>query len=117
MNVAGLVTVDVRSTLSPTQNVFDSASAKVGEVDSFDIATGWVTISSLNKQYFVPIKLITYIDPHELFLGATKEDLSATTPARPQGRRGLRAKGRAHGPSRRSRAATTADRWWSTGRR
>ena len=75
MNVAGMVTVDVRSTISPTQNVFDRTSAKIGEVESFDFATGWVTISSIASTYFIPVKLITYIDPHELFLDATKEEL------------------------------------------
>ncbi|MBV8301529.1 MAG: DUF2171 domain-containing protein [Candidatus Dormibacteraeota bacterium] len=75
MNVAGMVTVDVRNTITVSQNVFDSNSTKVGQVDFFDGATGWLTIASLGSQYYVPVKLITHIDPHELFLSVTKEQL------------------------------------------
>jgi hypothetical protein len=88
MNTAAVITVDVREVLVPLQKVFDSGNAKVGEVTDFDLITGWVTITPTllsRKHYHVPVTLITHIDPHELFLGATEEDLKrdyATPPAR-----------------------------------
>lgn len=86
MNEAGVITVDVRDVLAPTQNVYDSTSTKVGEVTTFDRATGWLTIAPTplsEEQYYVPITLISHIDPHEVFLAATKEDLVSTYAAPP----------------------------------
>jgi hypothetical protein len=78
MNNAGVITVDVRDVLASTQNVYDSTSTKVGEVSGFDLNTGWVTIAPnpfSGTHYYVPITLITHIDPNELFVGATRQDL------------------------------------------
>lgn len=78
MNIAGVITVDVRDTLALDQNVFDSVSTKVGEITFIDSTTGWFTIAPsilTDEAYFVPFTLITYIDPHEVFLGVTKEEL------------------------------------------
>ena len=86
MNNAGVITVDVRDLITSMQTVFDSTSTKVGEVSGFDPSTGWVTIAPSpfsDTQYYVPITLITHIDPHELFLGVTQEDLTRTYSAPP----------------------------------
>jgi len=88
MNTAAVITVDVRQLLAPLQKVFDSDNTKVGAVTDCDLITGWVTITPTlvaTKHYHVPVTLITHIDPHELFLSATEEDLKrdyATPPAR-----------------------------------
>jgi hypothetical protein len=88
MNTATVITVDVRQLLAPLQKVFDRDSTKVGAVTDFDLITGWVSITPTllsAKHYHVPVTLITHIDPHELFLDATEEDLKrdyATPPAR-----------------------------------
>ena len=78
MNVEGVITVDVRDTLALDQNVFDSMSKKIGEVSYVDDETGWFTIAAgpmYETQYFVPMTMVKYIDPNELFLSATKEDI------------------------------------------
>jgi hypothetical protein len=78
MNVEGVITVDVRDTLALDQNVFDSLNKKIGEVGYVDDETGWFTIAAgpmYDKQYFVPMTMVKYIDPNELFLSATKDDL------------------------------------------
>lgn len=88
MNTAAIITVDVRELLAPLQKAFDSDGIKVGAVTDFDLVTGWVTITPTplsTKHYHVPVTLITHIDPKELFLGTTEEDLKrvyATPPAR-----------------------------------
>jgi len=79
MNVAGRITTDIRDVIAVDQNVFDSTSTKVGTVDTVDIATGWLTIEAnpfSERELYVPFSLITHIDPHELFLGATKDELN-----------------------------------------
>jgi hypothetical protein len=81
MNNAGVITVDARDMLAPMMNVFDTTSTKVGEVAGVDLGTGWIAIAPTplsEEQYYVPITLITHIDPHELFLGATKDELKAS---------------------------------------
>ena len=88
MNVAGRITVDIRDLIAVDQNVFDNNSNKVGTVDTVDLATGWLTIEAnpySERELYVPFSLVTYIDPHELFLGASKDELShnyATPPER-----------------------------------
>jgi hypothetical protein len=88
MNSTAVITVDVRHLLKPLQKVFDSDNTKVGEVTDIDLITGWVTITPTPlspKHYYVPVTLITHIDQHELFLGATREELKrdyAAPPAR-----------------------------------
>jgi hypothetical protein len=78
MNTKGVITVDVRDTLALAQTVFDSASKAIGQVTRIEDETGWFTIATgamYEKQYFLPMTLVKYIDPREVFLTATKEDL------------------------------------------
>lgn len=88
MNVAGTITVDIRDMITADQNVLDSTGAKVGDVGDVDLATGWFTVFSgplADQAFYVPFKLITNIDPHELFLSVSRDDLVrdyATPPAR-----------------------------------
>ena len=89
MNIGGqTITVAIKDTIAVDQNVFDNASNKVGVVDTIDYATGWLTIAAgplSGRELYVPFRLITYIDPHELFLGASKDELTreySSPPAR-----------------------------------
>jgi hypothetical protein len=78
MNVEGMITVDVPDTLALAQSVFDSMSNQIGEVSYIDYETGWFTIAAgpmYEKQCFVPMTMVKYIDPNELFLSATKEEV------------------------------------------
>jgi hypothetical protein len=78
MNAKGIITVDVPHTLALDQTVFDSMSVEIGEVSYIDYETGWFTIAAgpmYEKQYFVPMTMVKHIDPNELFLSATKEDV------------------------------------------
>jgi hypothetical protein len=78
MNAKGIITVDVPHTLALDQTVFDSISNQIGEVSYIDYETGWFTIATgpvYEKQCFVPMTMVKYIDPNELFLSATKEDV------------------------------------------
>ena len=80
MNIGGqAITVDIKDTVAVDQNVFDNTSTKVGTVDAIDYATGWLTIAAGAlgaRELYVPFRLITYIDPHELFLGVSKDELN-----------------------------------------
>ena len=86
MNTTAVITVDASDLLKPLQKVFDSDNAKVGEVTDVDLITGRVTITPTPlsaKHYYVPVSLITHIDPRELFVGVTKEELKRDYAAPP----------------------------------
>lgn len=80
MNIDGRkITVEIKDTIAVDQNVFDNTSTKVGTVDDIDYATGWLTVAASplsDRELYVPFKLITFIDPHEVFLGASKDELA-----------------------------------------
>lgn len=88
MNVSGVITVDIRDTIASDQNVFDNTSTKVGTVLGIDLATGWFTLAKdplAEFTLYVPFRLITFIDPHEIFLSVSKDELQrdhAAPPAR-----------------------------------
>lgn len=108
MNVEGVITVDVRDMLALDQNVFDSMSKEIGEVSDVDYETGWFTIAAgtlYEKQYFVPVTMVKYIDPNELFLSADEKEVQrdySTPPPRTTSVEG-------EGP------ATTATTWQQSG--
>ena len=108
MNVEGVITVDVRDMLGLDQNVFDSMSKEIGEVSDVDYETGWFTIAAgtlYEKQYFVPVTMVKYIDPNELFLSADEKEVQrdySTPPPRTTSVEG-------EGP------ATTATTWQPSG--
>lgn len=108
MNVEGVITIDVRDMLALEQNVFDSMSKEIGEVSYVDYDTGWFTITAgtlYEKQYFVPMTQVKYIDPNELFLSADEKEVQrdySTPPPRTTSVEG-------EGP------ATTATTWQQSG--
>lgn len=72
------ITQNVADNLILEQTVYDITGEKVGTVDDIDRDTGWfkVEINPLTDQVLnIPFKLVTTIDPKEVYLSATKEAL------------------------------------------
>jgi hypothetical protein len=108
MNVEGVITVDVRDMLALEQNVFDSRSKDIGEVSDVDYETGWFTIAAgtmYEKQYFVPMSLVKYIDPNELFLSADEKEVQRDYSTPPPRTTSVEGEG----------SATTATTWQQSG--
>ena len=72
------ITQSVADNLIPEQTVFDVTGERVGSVDDIDRDTGWFKLE-LNpfsdKDLYIPFRLVTNIDPKEVYLSATKETL------------------------------------------
>ncbi len=87
-NVEGMITEDIRSTIAVGLTAYDNEGKKVGTVDDVDRVTGYAMIQSnpfSGRDLYVPFSLITNIDPHDLFLSRSKEELKsnyANPPAR-----------------------------------
>jgi hypothetical protein len=59
--------------------VYDRESEKVGTVDGIDRDTGWLMIGTnplATHELYIPVCLITSIDPRELYLSATRSELT-----------------------------------------
>lgn len=72
------ITQDVADSLILEQTVFDVTGEKVGTVDEIDRDTGWfkLQINPLSdKDLYIPFKLVTNIDPKEVYLSATRQAL------------------------------------------
>jgi hypothetical protein len=74
----GTITEDVAGNIVLGQTIFDNAGARVGSVDDVDRHTGWITAETnpfSDKDLYIPFKLVTSIDPHELYLSQSREKL------------------------------------------
>lgn len=72
------VTQDVADDLIPEQRVYDVTGERVGMVDDIDRETGWFKLQTnplSDKELYVPFKLVTNIDPKQVYLSATRETL------------------------------------------
>ena len=84
----GEVTEDVASTIAIGQSVYDNEGTKVGSVDGIDRDTGYMVVltSPFSEKYVsVPFRLVTNIDPRELYLANSSADIHrdyASPPAR-----------------------------------
>jgi hypothetical protein len=77
-NRGEFVTEDVRNTLGPGQTVYDVEGKKVGTVDEVDWPTGYMMVESSpfsDRYLYVPVSLITNIDPREMYLSVSKDEL------------------------------------------
>ncbi|MBV9279585.1 MAG: DUF2171 domain-containing protein [Chloroflexi bacterium] len=87
-NIEGIITQDIRNTIAPGLTVYDNESKKVGTVDDVDRATGYLMVHSnpfAEQDLFIPFSLITNIDPRELYLSRSRDELHrdyANPPAR-----------------------------------
>ena len=84
----GTITEEVASSIALGQTIYDNAGERVGTVDDLDRATGWLK-SEINPfsdtALYIPFNMITNIDPKELYLSGSKEELRrdyTTPPAR-----------------------------------
>jgi hypothetical protein len=84
----GTITEDVAANIVLGQTIFDNAGVRVGTVDDVDRATGWITVETnpfSDTDLYIPLKLVTNIDPHELYLSQSKDEVRrdyANPPAR-----------------------------------
>lgn len=84
----GTITEDVANSIALGQTIYDNAGEKVGTVDDLDRPTGWLK-SEVNPfsdaALYIPFRMITNIDPKELYVSRSKEELRrdyTTPPAR-----------------------------------
>jgi hypothetical protein len=84
----GVITEDVAGNIVLGQTIYDRAGEKLGTVDDVDRRTGWMK-SEINpfsdKALYIPFSFVINIDPHELYLSKTREELLrdyANPPAR-----------------------------------
>lgn len=67
---------NVTDNLTSDQTVYDVTGDRVGRVDDIDRDTGWFKVETnpfSDKAVYIPFKLVTNIDPQELYVSATKE--------------------------------------------
>lgn len=72
------ITQNVADGLIVEQTVYDVTGERAGTVDEIDRDTGWfkLQINPLSdKDLYIPFKLVTNIDPKEVYLSATNEAL------------------------------------------
>src|SRR5689334_23041521 len=73
-----ILTEDIRDAIRLDQTVYDRDSDKVGSVDGIDRDTGWLMVGTnplTGKELHIPVRLITSVDPRELYLSATRSEL------------------------------------------
>ncbi|HZT96540.1 MAG TPA: hypothetical protein VFB34_06850 [Chloroflexota bacterium] len=84
--VGGIVSEDIRNTIAIGQSVYDSDGKNIGDVDMIDRTSGYFTIYArpmaekrdnplLDRHFYVPFRLITNIDPRELYLSLSRDQL------------------------------------------
>ena len=84
----GTITEDVANNINLGQKIYDNAGERVGTVDDLDRPTGWMKAETnpfSDADLYIPFNLVTSIDPRELYLSRSKEDLRrefANPPAR-----------------------------------
>jgi hypothetical protein len=77
-NVEGTVTENISETIAPGLSVYDQDSNKIGHVGDIDRVAGWFTVERnefSDKDLYIPFSLVTNIDPRDLFLAGTRDEL------------------------------------------
>ena len=84
-NIEGIVTENIRDTIALGQTVYDKEGKRVGTVDMVYHDTGYFTLEPApfsdrdrpfsHDRLQVPFRLITNIDPRELYLSVTRDEL------------------------------------------
>jgi hypothetical protein len=77
-NFEGTITLDIRQYLDYGLDVYDRQSKKVGTVDAYDRSTGYLAVRTApfsDKDLYIPFSAITHIDPREVFVSLTKDEL------------------------------------------
>jgi len=84
----GTITEDVASSIALGQTIYDNAGEKIGTVDDLDRPTGWMKAETnpfSDADLYIPFNLVRSVDPRELYLSRSKEELRreyANPPAR-----------------------------------
>jgi hypothetical protein len=74
----GIINEYVAETIAPGQVVYDNVGKVVGSVDFTDTEHGYATVLTnpfSEEAVYIPFRLITNIDPQELYLSLPKEEL------------------------------------------
>jgi hypothetical protein len=77
-NTKGTITENIASSVALGQAIYDNAGERVGTVDDLDRATGWMKAETnpfSDKDLYIPLKLVTSVDPKELYISQSKEEL------------------------------------------
>lgn len=77
-NIEGIITEDIRKTISPGQKVYDNDGKQSGTVDLVDRDSGYFMVQKnpfSEKDLYVPFRLITNIDPRELYVSVSRDEL------------------------------------------
>ena len=77
-NREGTITLDIRQYMDYGLDVYDVESKKVGTVDDFDRATGYMMVRSSavsDSDLSIPFSAITHIDPREVFVSKSRDEL------------------------------------------
>ncbi|HLJ67199.1 MAG TPA: hypothetical protein VKX16_07545 [Chloroflexota bacterium] len=85
--VNGIVFQNIKQAIAPELSVYDNAGTKLGEIDEVDRETGYFTVkmppfADMERAFdkttlVVPFRLITNIDPRELYLALCRDELLA----------------------------------------
>lgn len=73
-----VVTEDIAHSIALNQTVYDNEGKKAGIVDDYDRQTGYVKVETnpfSEKYLYIPFRLITNIDPRELYVSLSRDDL------------------------------------------
>jgi hypothetical protein len=84
-NIDGIITEDIRQTIAPGHTVYDREGKKAGTISMVYYDTGYFSVEPApfsdrrrpfsDKDLHVPFHLITNIDPRELFLSVSRDEL------------------------------------------
>ncbi|MBV9282622.1 MAG: hypothetical protein JOZ41_21300 [Chloroflexi bacterium] len=74
----GTITLDIRQYMDYGLDVFDIDGGRVGAVDAFDRVTGYMMVRTnplSSRLLYVPFSIITHIDPREVFVSKSGDEL------------------------------------------
>jgi len=77
-NYEATITLDIRQYLDYGLHVYDVDGKKVGMVDWYDRISGYILVRSnplSDKDLYIPFSAITNIDPRDLFVSETRDEL------------------------------------------
>lgn len=77
-NEQGMIVEDVRRFVSAGMHAFDAEGRRLGDVDQYDGIAGWLSVERLlpsDPELFIPYSRVKTIDPRELYVSLTKDEL------------------------------------------
>lgn len=84
-NVEGIITEDIKDTITTDLTIYDNAGSKVGKTTYINRQSGYMTVEMEpfsdkerpleQKKLYIPFRLITTIDPRELTLSMSRDEL------------------------------------------